>query len=118
MKTLYFNKTTHVDDLITRDYYNNLLKLRNDLSIACDKYFQNLSAIKLDLYLITQGVSSPMGKGSDSEPLPFIFGNDKAFLVDSAQFGMEPLVFDMYKMVYCYLPSFRGEDPDFRHLNQ
>lgn len=118
MKTLYFNKTTHVDDLITRDYYKNLLKLRNDLSIACDKYFQNLSAIKLDLYLITQGVSSPMGKGSDSEPLPFIFGNDRAFLVDSAQFGMEPLVFDMYKMVYCYLPSFRGEDPDFRHLNQ
>lgn len=92
--------------------------MRNAISIGCDAYFQKLKAIKIDLYLITQSVSSPMGRGSDSEAIPFIFGNKKTYLVDSAQFGMEPLVQNAFEMVYCYLPSFRGEDPDYRHLNQ
>ena len=31
---------------------------------------------------------------------------------------MEPLVLKAFPMVYCYLPSFRGESADARHLNQ
>lgn len=31
---------------------------------------------------------------------------------------MEPLLINAFPMVYCYLPSFRGEDPDSYHLNQ
>ena len=118
MRTYYFNQISHINDLMEDPFYKQLLKLRNTISIGCDTYFQKLNAIKIDLYLITQGVSSPMGKGSDSLPIPFIFGKDKAYLVDSAQFGMEPLVQKAFDMVYCYLPSFRGEDPDYRHLNQ
>lgn len=118
MRTHYFSKNSHVADLVDSEYYKHLLKLRNDLSISCDTYFQKLDATKIDLYLITKGVSSPMGRGSDSEPIPFEFGKEKAYLVDSAQFGMEPLVQKSFDMVYCYLPSFRGEDPDYRHLNQ
>jgi len=118
MRTHYFSKGTHVTDLLDSTYYKHLLKLRNDVSIACDTYFQKLNAVKVDLYLITQSVSSPMGKGSDSKPIPFAFGKEKAYLVDSAQFGLEPLVQKSYKIAYCYLPSFRGENPDYRHLNQ
>jgi asparaginyl-tRNA synthetase len=59
-----------------------------------------------------------MGKGSDSLPIPMQLGKDQVFLTDSAQFGMEPLVQNAFRMVYCYLPSFRGENPDMRHLNQ
>lgn len=118
MKTTHFNSNSHIDSLINDDYYKKLIFLRSKIEISCDEYFQKLNAPKVDLFLISQGVSSPMGKGSDSLPIPIKFGKDDVFLVDSAQFGMEPLVQKAFKMVYCYLPSFRGEDADDRHLNQ
>lgn len=108
----------HVNNLLTDDYYSQLIQLRNTIALACDQYFQHLLAPKVDLFLISQGVSSPMGKGSDSSPVEFQFGQEKVYLSDSAQFGMEPLVQNKFKMVYCYLPSFRNEDPDDSHLNQ
>lgn len=118
IKNKFYNRKNHISNLIDNDYYKNLIKLRNVVELACDEYFQKLNAPKIDLYLITKSVSSPMGKGSDSEPIHFKFGNQHAYLVDSAQFGLEPLVFDSFDMVYCYLPSFRGEEPDAHHLNQ
>jgi aspartyl/asparaginyl-tRNA synthetase len=59
-----------------------------------------------------------MGPGSDSEPIPFKFGELDTYLVDSSQFGFEPLLLNGLDKVYCYLPSMRGEDSDYRHLNQ
>ncbi|MDO8497711.1 MAG: amino acid--tRNA ligase-related protein [bacterium] len=118
MQNKHFKAQNHINNLIEQDYYKNLISLRNTASCACDAYFQNLGAPKVDLYMIAKSVSSPMGKGSYSEPIPFNLGDQHVFLVDSAQFGMEPLVQRAYKMVYCYLPSFRGEDSDYRHLNQ
>ncbi len=118
MKTKYYNPDNHIKDLTKDSFYRNLILLRNLVSLSCDAYFQKLNSPKVDLFLITQGVSSPTGKGSDSVPIPFEFGSKHAYLVDSAQFGMEPLVQKSFDMVYCYLPSFRGEDPDDRHLNQ
>ncbi len=113
-----FDSKKHINNLINNKYYKNLLLLRNDLEIGCDKYFQTLKAPKVDLYLISKSVSSPIALGSDSKPINFRLDNDNYFLADSSQFGMEPLLFNSNKIVYCYLPSFRGEDPDNRHLNQ
>jgi len=59
-----------------------------------------------------------MGPGSDSEPIPIKFGKFDSNLVDSSQFGFEPLLLNGIDKVYCYLPSMRGENPDKRHLNQ
>jgi len=118
MKTAYYDKINHISNLLDDPYYANLIKLRNIIEIGCDTYFQSLNAPKVDLFMATKGVSSPMGKGSDSTPIPFMLGEEKVFLVDSSQFGMEPLVQKSFDMVYCYLPSFRGEDSDYRHLNQ
>ncbi len=59
-----------------------------------------------------------MGPGSDSKVIPIKFGKYKSNLVDSAQFGFEPLLLNGIDKVYCYLPSMRGEKPDKRHLNQ
>lgn len=118
MKTKYFSNNFHIDNLASSDYYRNLVLLRNIVETACDVYFQDLKAPKVDLFLIAKGISSPMGKGSDSSPIPLQLGNQSVFLVDSAQFGMEPLVCGQFNMVYCYLPSFRGEDSDYSHLNQ
>lgn len=118
INTKFYNAKAHISNLKNDDYYYNLILFRNIIHMAIDKYFQKLEAPKVDLFLISKGVSSPTGKGSDSVPIPLKFGNQHTFLVDSAQFGMEPLVQKNFKIVYCYLPSFRGENPDDRHLNQ
>lgn len=113
-----FQPQNHINNLISSKYYKELIQLRNLTEEACSDYFKKLDAPKIDLYMIARNISSPMGKGSDSQPLPITFSQQKAYLADSAQFGMEPLVIASYKMVYCYLPSFRGERADEGHLNQ
>ena len=118
MFTEHYLKNSHIKNLMSDPYYKNLVILRNIVEMACDDYFQKLHAPKIDLFLIAKGVSSPTGKGSDSLPIPLRLGQQSIFLVDSAQFGMEPLVAGRFDMVYCYLPSFRGEDADDCHLNQ
>lgn len=114
----YFKRGSHINNLVDIKYYSNLVSLRNVVEIGCDRFFQKRKAPKVDLYLISNAVSSPIAKGSDSIPLKIKFGTKNASLTDSAQFGMEPLVLESNKMVYCYLPSFRGEKPDSRHMNQ
>lgn len=118
MKPKHYKPNTHIENLINDEFYKNLISFRNTVEIACDSYFQSLGAPKIDLFMVAKGVSSPMGRGSDSLPIPFDLGKQHVYLVDSAQFGMEPLVQKAFEMVYCYLPSFRGEDADYRHLNQ
>ncbi len=118
-KTKHFNPKHHINNLITNQYYKDLVSLRNVISHACDNFFLKQGAPKIDLYMIAQNVSSPTGKGSDSIPIPLTLGKQSVYLVDSAQFGLEPLVSSgNFNMVYCYLPSFRGENSDDRHLNQ
>lgn len=114
----YYDKNNHISNLVSDSYYKDLITIRNTVAVACDEYFQKLDAPRVDLFLISKSVSSPMGKGSDSLPIEIEFDTQHAYLSDSSQFGMEPLVLKNFKMVYCYLPSFRGEDPNDRHLNQ
>lgn len=108
----------HIGRVSSEEYYKQLIIVRDIISSACDEFFREHHAPKVDLYMLSQSISSPMGKGSDSKPVSINFINQSANLVDSAQFGMEPLVINSFPMVYCYLPSFRGEDPDNYHLNQ
>lgn len=68
--------------------------------------------------MLTPSVSSPTGPISDSEVIKIKFGKYDSYLVDSSQFGFEPLLLNRLDRVYCYLPSMRGENPDKRHLNQ
>ena len=118
MKSKYFSVNSHIQNLISNIYYQNLVLLRNLVEKGCDQYFSSYKAPKVDLYLISCSITSPLGLGSDSKPIKFKL-DDKIFcLADSSQFGMEPLVINFFDMVYCYLPSFRGENPDDRHLNQ
>lgn len=114
-----FNPRTHYLDLTKGGYFQALIVLRHYIEIMSDYYFgTEIGAKKIDLFMFTTSVSSPMGPGSDSEALPFKFGKYNSNLVDSSQFGFEPLLVNGIKKVYCYLPSMRGEKPDKRHLNQ
>ncbi len=114
-----YDHRTYYKDLAKYEYYDALVFVRHYVKVASDKYFGELFGAKnVDLFMLTPSVSSPMGLGSDSEVVPVKFGNLHTFLVDSSQFGFEPLLFRNYDKVYCYLPSIRGEEPDKRHLNQ
>lgn len=100
-------------------YFRALIYLRHQIRAVSDKYFsQQVGAKNVDLFLMTSSISSPTGPGSDSEPIPLTFGGLNTYLVDSSQFGFEPILVGGISRAYCYLASMRGEDPDKRHLNQ
>jgi asparaginyl-tRNA synthetase len=114
-----YDPDTHVHELSSNKYFYNLLLIRDIIKRSCDEYMRDkLGATNVDLFMLTTSVSSPMGPGSDSEPLPIKFGDHNAYLTDSSQFGFEPLLMNGFDKLYCYLPSMRGEQPDDRHLNQ
>ncbi len=114
-----YDPLLHYKHLSYSHYYHALIILRHFIKLSSDYYFGIIHDAKnIDLFMFTPSVSSPMGPGSDSAPLPIKFGNLATFLVDSSQFGFEPLIINNIEKVYCYLPSMRGEDPDSRHLNQ
>ncbi|BAY87850.1 asparaginyl-tRNA synthetase (plasmid) [Calothrix parasitica NIES-267] len=114
-----YKPTEHYLELTKAKYYKALLILRHYIKVVSDYYFGvELSAKNIDLFMLTPSISSPMGSGSDSEPIPIQFGKLDTFLTDSSQFGFEPLLMNGLDKVYCYLPSMRGEDSDKRHLNQ
>ncbi|MEK7638952.1 MAG: amino acid--tRNA ligase-related protein [Patescibacteria group bacterium] len=103
----------------TDPYFAVLTHLRHHVRAISDAYFSNVVGAKnVDLFLMTSSVSSPAGPGSDSEPIPLTFGGFDTYLVDSSQFGFEPVLIGGVPRAYCYLASMRGEDPDKRHLNQ
>ncbi len=103
----------------TEPYFEVLTILRHHVRSVSDAYFASVVGAKnIDLFLMTSSVSSPAGPGSDSEPIPLTFGGLDTYLVDSSQFGFEPVLIGGIPRAYCYLASMRGEEPDARHLNQ
>lgn len=114
-----YNPRSHYRELTSSYYFCALVILRHYIKLATDYYFSILQKAKnVDLFMLTPSVSSPMGLGSDSEAIQIKFGELETYLVDSSQFGFEPLLINDFSKVYCYLPSMRGEDPNPRHLNQ
>src|SRR4030042_4958171 len=114
-----YNPKEHYKHLTNSKYYYALIAFRHHLKSVSDYYFGIKQRAKnIDLFMLTPSISSPMGPGSSSEPIKIQLGKIKTCLVDSSQFGLEPLLLNKSNKVYCYLPSIRGEDCDHRHLNQ
>jgi len=114
-----YNAATYYKDISSSNYFHSLLVLRHYIKMASDYYFSfKVGAKNIDLFMLTPSVSSPIGSGSNSEGIKIKFGRLSTFLVDSSQFGFEPILLNNFNKVYCYLPSMRGENPDSRHLNQ
>lgn len=113
------NPSHYYRQVATDPYFAVLTTLRHYVRAVSDAYFSDVVGAKnVDLFLMTSSVSSPAGPGSDSEPIPLTFGGLNTYLVDSSQFGFEPVLMGGIPRAYCYLASMRGEDPDERHLNQ
>ena len=86
-----YNPDTHYIELTRSGYFRALLALRHVIKLASDKFFSESGATNVDLFMMTPSISSPMGPGSDSETIPITFGELHTYLVDSSQFGFEPL---------------------------
>jgi len=113
-----YDPATHYIDLTNSDYYRSLLAFRSILKSIVHDFWKSKGSLDVDLYMLTSSISSPMGPGSDSEGIPIVFGDLATYLVDSSQFGFEPMILNDLDIVNCWLPSMRGEDPDKTHLNQ
>ena len=108
-----YDPGTHYFELTKSGYFRTLIFLRHYIKIASDYYFGvECGAKNIDLFMLTPSVSSPMGPGSDSEPIPIKYGKYNSNIVNSSQFALEPLLLNGIDMVYCYMPSMRGENPD------
>lgn len=114
-----YDSKEYCKHLAENNYFYALSLLRHYIKATSDYYFaEKIGAKNIDLFMLTSSISSPFGPGSDSQPLLIKFGKHNVFLVDSSQFGFEPLLLKNFDKVYCYLPSIRGENHDSRHLNQ
>ena len=112
-----YDPQTYYKDITESEYFDALLVIRHYVKVASDVYFGEIVGAKnVDLFMMTPSISSPMGPGSDSEAVPITFGDLKTYLVDSSQFGFEPLLMKNIDKVYCFLPAMRGEDLDKRQL--
>src|SRR5437660_4926158 len=77
-----YDPATHYLELSRSNYFHALIVLRHYVKIVSDHYFgERIGAKNVDLFMLTPSISSPMGPGSDSAPLPVQFGEFKSNLV-------------------------------------
>ncbi|KAG5279565.1 hypothetical protein AALO_G00079160 [Alosa alosa] len=115
------NPQSHATLAITNQWYRNLFQIQSTLFHSTVEYFHNICHYAYALTPITTDtISSPMGLGSDSEPVFVNMLGQDVYLADSMQFVLEYFLRFQEGLpgAYYVSPSFRGEDPDATHLNQ
>jgi asparaginyl-tRNA synthetase len=103
---------------IEEDWYQFIFILFSDIHIYSNMFFYKKGILPALMPVTCGSVSSPMGLGSDSLPVSVELFGEKTYLADSMQFHLEYLLRHTDKGVFYIMPTFRGEDPDKRHLNQ
>ncbi|KAL2100644.1 hypothetical protein ACEWY4_002405 [Coilia grayii] len=112
---------SHATLALTSQWYRNLFQIQSTLFHSTVEYFNNICHYAYALTPITTDtISSPMGLGSDSEPVFVSMLGQDVYLADSMQFVLEYFLRFQEGLpgAYYVSPSFRGEDPDATHLNQ
>ncbi|KAM8844366.1 uncharacterized protein AB9W97_022462 [Spinachia spinachia] len=112
---------SHSTLAIKSQWYRNLFQIQNTLFHSTVEYFHSTCQYSYALTpLTTDTISSPMGLGSDSEPVSVNLLGQNIYLADSMQFVLEYFLRFQENLpgTYYISSSFRGEDPDATHLNQ
>ncbi|XP_046700152.1 asparagine--tRNA ligase-like [Silurus meridionalis] len=115
------NPQSHSILAIKSQWYRNLFQIQNTLFHTTVDYFSKNCKYSYALTPITTDtISSPMGLGSDSEPVFVNMLGQDVYLADSMQFVLEYFLRFQEGLpgTYYVSPSFRGEEPDSTHLNQ
>lgn len=108
----------HWRTVLDDPWYRMLVEV---LDVATNAISAHLRALGLRAVLMpstTGSVSSPMGLGSDSEPVKIELYGVKTYLADSMQFMLEFGSRIHRDGVFYIMPCFRGEPCDSSHLSQ
>ena len=108
----------HFSSTMEHSWYNLLFHLYGDIVYTTNDYFRKHKYTPALMPITVESVSSPMGLGSDSLPVQVDLFNTRTYLADSMQFQLEYLLRQNVPGVFYIMPTFRGENPDTRHLNQ
>ncbi len=114
----WVNPHQHFHAVIENHWYRFVHELINDFVFSTVDFFRNQGFSPALMPVTCSSVSSPMGLGSDSLPVEINLFNKNTYLADSMQFHLEYLMRQRVPGVFYIMPTFRGEMPDSRHLNQ
>lgn len=102
-------------------WYTTMLRIQSSFIHASIDFFNRQKQYRYVVVPMTTGsISSPMGLGSDSQPVSIELAGQSTYLADSQQFTLEYALRleDDLPGTYYVGTSCRGEDPDATHLNQ
>ena len=115
----WIDPATHYLKALDSEWYRALVVLQNTVVRSTVEFWHARGATCAHLPITTGSVSSPMGLGSDSLPVPVELFGTKTYLADSMQFGLEYLCrLSPTGQAYYLMPAFRGEQVDATHLCQ
>lgn len=118
---LWKNPESFAVNALQSSWYSAMFNVQSTLFHESIDFFRRKQQYKyLVVPVSTSSISSPMGLGSDSQPVAVSFNGLNTYLADSQQFVLEyALRLDEgLKGTYYVGTSCRGEDPDATHLNQ
>lgn len=112
------NPKTQFSVALDAPWYRLIAQLYSVFYFTSVDFFRARNYVPALVPITTGSISSPMGLGSDSEPVEILLHGRKTYLADSMQFALEYYLRQGYRGAFYIMPSFRGEDSDARHLNQ
>jgi asparaginyl-tRNA synthetase len=108
----------HYLKAIADPWYKVLIEVQDALNYSTTEFFRSENLKTLLLPITTGCISSPMGLGSDSHPVPVNIAGIETYLADSMQFMLEYGCRFAQPGCSYFMPSFRGEKEDQTHLSQ
>lgn len=115
---LWSDPNKHFHEAVSHPWYKLVFDLSTTLYWSTVDFFRAERFAPAWAPITTNSISSPMGAGSDSLPVQIQLFDERTYLADSMQFYLEYLLRVCDTGVFYIMPTFRGEMPDERHLNQ
>ncbi|KAJ9482700.1 hypothetical protein VN97_g10723 [Penicillium thymicola] len=118
---LWKDPQTYTVQALHSPWHRTMLRIQSALFHTSIDFFRHkMNYEYLVVPLTTGSISSPMGLGSDSQPVSIQLNNKPTYLADSQQFLLEYALRlqEVPRGVYYAGTSCRGEDHDPTHLNQ
>jgi aspartyl/asparaginyl-tRNA synthetase len=118
---LWKDPSTFAMKALQSQWYTTMFRMQSTLMHTSVDFFSRVMQYRYMMVPMTSGsISSPMGLGSDSQPVSIELGGLQTYLADSQQFTLEYALRleDGLQGAYYVGTSCRGEDPDSTHLNQ
>jgi asparaginyl-tRNA synthetase len=111
-----------MDEYYLKDVQNSekkqILLLQELILTKSVEFYSKRGIHWLSAPITTGTISSPMGLGSDSQPVKILLDGRDTYLADSMQFLLEYGCRFFENGCWYIMPTFRGEPVDKRHLKQ